>query len=273
MANDDATASETKSVRELREVIVYWDYESSRPPKHASSHFVANEIRECLRRDGYQAIDKYAFTDVSRESTEKMKSLHHGGFDIISCRHPDGKKEEVDKRMMMKLLQHDRVMQKDIAFVVVTRDCDFCACMNTMRDLGRRVLFLCFGEATCVSSLVYAADEVVQLNVDDVERSGEHLPAPSALREPPDAAPRPKAEGSEPAKLTRAMFAAAENATKGADGSVLRSDLAILFYKFANCDGFSKVQKKKLYRETLSRLHASGECRPYREHSVVVSKP
>ena len=264
--------------------IIFWDYESSRIPSRQSPFLVASKIREELRmkgeregddeaifsltrslsRAGYQAQSKLVFTDVFREDRSLLDDLSKCGFDVVLCRHPKCKPEEVDKRMINTLMRFNHTAQREVPFVVVTKDADFCNTMNTMRDLGRTVVFLKLSRDESIE-LAYAADVTIQVKTaveEETARTVEEKaeePDEKPARDPSGANfktfPKPSVE-ARLSEYADALKSSVKAANKNADGSILVSELAELFYNFSGYRNARKKERTRFFWHVLEHVMA-----------------
>lgn len=139
---------------DLDKVAIFWDYENCCPPATPGLGYdIANNIGRMARVFGCVTTFK-AYLDISAQpakATTLRSELQLSGVSIIDCPH-NGKKEVVDKVVMVDMLAFALDNSPPATVFLITGDRDYAYAMSTLRLRDYKVILITPNTTACLEA-------------------------------------------------------------------------------------------------------------------------
>ena len=148
------------------DIYIFYDYESVHISKKDSLVKMTNSLRNALEYYG-TIVEKKIYFDSSSQSENSTSRLdmNQAGWHIVDCPHVHGKKETVDKKILMDISFSPLMTNKNAMVCLISNDGDFCDILARLRD--RKIFtMVIFTEGSVCHNLLLIPDAIINMNTE-----------------------------------------------------------------------------------------------------------
>ncbi|TFK72528.1 hypothetical protein BDN72DRAFT_855395 [Pluteus cervinus] len=123
------------------DVAIFWDIENVHVPRDIPGYAFVHRLRDLAH--GFGTIKTFkAYMDCTKTESHRLQTdLHASGVSVIHCPH-DGRKEVVDKTMLVDVITYAQDKSASATVVLITGDRDFAYAISILRFRRHRIILL-----------------------------------------------------------------------------------------------------------------------------------
>ena len=145
------------------DIYIFYDYESIHISKKDSFVKMTNSLRNSLQSYG-SIVQKNIYFDSSAltENPSIRLDMNQAGWHIVDCPHVHGKKETVDKKILMDIAFSPLMTNKNTMVCLISNDGDFCDILSRLSDRKIYTLLI-FTEGSVCQNLLLIPDVTINM--------------------------------------------------------------------------------------------------------------